>query len=487
MLGHKPRYFKVHSSLTLEALVPEGHFYRELEAKLDLEFVRELVEQRYAGLGRPSIDPVVFFKLQLIMFFEGIRSERQLMESVKVNLAHRWYIGYDLDEAVPHHSALSRIRDRYGLAIFQAFFERIVERCLAAGLVWGQELYFDGTKVRANASFDQRLPRFAWEAQRHLQVLAAEMPLETPAPELARSLVEKYSGQRLLDSRTQTTQVRQADTHVCPTDPDATPLYSQPGHSRLGYHLHYVVDGGQARIILAALVTPASIMDNTPMLDLERHTRFRWGLHPRLAVADKKYGTVSNIVGLEQDGIRAYLGLPDYRQRHKVFSHEHFHYDPEQDHYTCPAGEVLPRSSFDRQRQVFMYRTSAKICQTCQLKAQCTSSSYARIVVRSIHQDVLDRVRQYHTTSAYQKAQRKRSVWIEPMFGEAKQWHTLHKFRLRGLLKVNIQALLTAAGQNIKRLLKQTVPHLSPDPGSPAVPQRFTKNPSAVFIPLGIC
>ena len=105
MLGQKSRHFKTYPTLTLEALVPAGHFYRELEAKLDLEFVRELVAHRYAERGRPSIDPVVFFKRQLIMFFEGIRSERQLMEQVQVHLAHRWYIGYDLDEDVPHHSA----------------------------------------------------------------------------------------------------------------------------------------------------------------------------------------------------------------------------------------------------------------------------------------------------------------------------------------------------------------------------------------------
>jgi transposase len=463
MLGQKSRQFKTHPSLTLEELVPARHFYRQLESILDLEFVRDLVTHCYAERGRPSIDPVVFFKLQLIMFFEGIRSERQLMEQVQVNLVYRWYIGYDLDEEVPHHSALSRIRDRYGLVVFQAFFEEMVERCVAAGLVWGQELYFDGTKVRANASSDRLVPRFAWEARQYLQHLAAQIPAE-PQAEVGRSLVEKYNGQRLLDSRTQTTQTRQADTHVCPTDPCATPLYSQPGSSRLGYHVHYVVDGGKARVILAALVTPASIMDNTPMLDLARLTRFRWGLHPRLAVADKKYGTVPNVIGLEQDGIRAYLGRPDYRPRHGVFSSEQFRYVREQDHYICPADEVLPNSSYDRQRQVFMYRTSAKICQACHLKPQCTTSTYARIVVRSIHQDILDRVQQYRTTPAYHKAQRKRSVWVEPMFGEAKQWHNLRKFRWRGLLKVNMQALLTAAGQNIKRLLKHSPSHHRPGP-----------------------
>ena len=77
----------------------------------------------------------------------------------------------------------------------------------------------------------------------------------------------------------------------------------------LGYHDHYVVDGGKARIILAALVTPASVMDNTPMLGLARWVRFRWHLRPEIAVGDAKYGTVANIVGLEQDGIRAYLPI----------------------------------------------------------------------------------------------------------------------------------------------------------------------------------
>jgi transposase len=107
--------------------------------------VRDLVSDFYSDLGRPSIDPVVFFKLQLIAFFEGIRSERQLMEMVNLNLAHRWYIGYDLDELVPDHSSLSKIRDRYGLGVFQLFFEEIVEKCIEVGLVWGEELYFDST------------------------------------------------------------------------------------------------------------------------------------------------------------------------------------------------------------------------------------------------------------------------------------------------------------------------------------------------------
>jgi len=464
MLGIKGRKFRSHPSLTLEELVPVHHFVRKLEARLDLEFVRDLVRECYSTQGRPAIDPVVYFKLQLLMFFDGIRSERQLMEQVNVNLAYRWYIGYDLDEAVPDHSALSRIRERYGVSVFQKFFERIVELCMAAGLVWGKELYFDGTRIEANADIDRLTPRFHWAIQQHLSSVFVVPETSDDVPEHARRLIDKYDGTRIISPNTNAKYQRQADTHVCPTDPDATPLYSQPGHSRLGYNLHYVVDGGKSRIILAALVTPAAIQDQAPMLDLQRWARFRWQIHPDIAVADKKYGTLENIIGLETDGLRAYLGLPDHRHRKKLFSDEHFQYDADADHYICPAGERLPHSSYDRQRDVHMYRTSRRICQACPLKAQCTTSSYARIVTRSSHQAYLDRVRIYQTTKAFKKAQRKRSVWVEPMFGEAKMWHNLRRFRLRGLMKVNIQGLLTAAGQNIKRLLAEKTCSHQPDP-----------------------
>ena len=125
----------------------------------------------YAESGRPSIDPVVFFKLQLILFFEGLRSERQLMRVVADRLSLRWYLGYDLSESLPDHSSLTRIRERYGLDVFRRFFEAIVEQCVAAGLVWGQELYIDATKVAANAALDSLQPRFAVEA--HLARLFA--------------------------------------------------------------------------------------------------------------------------------------------------------------------------------------------------------------------------------------------------------------------------------------------------------------------------
>src|SRR2546421_4478456 len=164
MMGSKEWHFTPLINMSLEQLVPQDHFYRHLERTLDLSFVYEFVKETYAGGGRPSIDPVVFFKLQLVMFFEGIRSERQLMRHAADRLSVRWYVGYDLGEPLPDHSSLTRIRERYGVDVFRRFFDAIVEQCQQAGLVWGKELYIDATKVQANASRDSVKPRFAVEA-----------------------------------------------------------------------------------------------------------------------------------------------------------------------------------------------------------------------------------------------------------------------------------------------------------------------------------
>ncbi len=177
MMGIKKRSFAPLINVSLEELVPPDHFYRHLEQSLDLSFVREFVHETYAGGGRPSIDPVVFFKLQLILFFEGIRSERQLMRHAADRLSIRWYLGYDLGEPLPDHSSLTRIRERYGVEVFRRFFDAIVDQCQQAKLVWGRELYFDSTQVNANADLDSLTPRFAVEAreaiQEHLTALFA--------------------------------------------------------------------------------------------------------------------------------------------------------------------------------------------------------------------------------------------------------------------------------------------------------------------------
>jgi hypothetical protein len=238
-------------------------------------------------------------------------------------------------------------------------------------------------------------------------------------------------------------------------DPDATVMSTKGGGSHLGYHTHYIVDGGKARIILAALVTPSDVMENQPVLDLLWRVRFRWKLRPRQFTGDTTYGTAENIVALEEQHIRAYVPLPDFDQRTEFFGQRDFQYDAERDVYLCPNGAELQHSPSGSTEDYKLYWAKAKICNACPLKAQCTTSSRGRRLSRHVDEDCFERVRAYHPTEPYKKAMRKRSVWVEPLFAEGKDRHGMRRFRLRRLWRVNCEALLRAAGQNLKRLLKK--------------------------------
>jgi hypothetical protein len=197
-------------------------------------------------------------------------------------------------------------------------------------------------------------------------------------------------------------------------------------------------------------------MENQPMLELLWRVRFRRKRHPQQVTGDTTYGTVENIVALEDAGIRAYVPLPDMNRRRPFYGQDDFTYDTGQDQYHCPAGHVLARERVKHTEGVIVYRADPVTCNACPLKPECTESSRGRILHRSLYAQYLDKMRGYHLTEAYQKAMRKRQVWVEPLFAEAKLWHGLRRFRRRGLENVNIEGLLIAAGQNLKRFLAAT-------------------------------
>ena len=207
--------------------------------------------------------------------------------------------------------------------------------------------------------------------------------------------------------------------------------------------------------MLTVLVTPAEVQDNQPALDLLWRARFRWKLRPQQVTGDSKYGTAENVVALEGQRIRAYVPLSEAGRRPGLLADTDFIYDAAADVYRCPGDATLRFiSRCDRtRRRVYEAPTSA--CRACPLKAKCTTSRRGRRVGRGFDEDYLDRVRGYQTTEPYAKAMRKRRVWVEPLFAEAKDWHGLRRFRLWGLAKVNGEALLIAAGQNLKRLLSR--------------------------------
>jgi Transposase DDE domain len=189
------------------------------------------------------------------------------------------------------------------------------------------------------------------------------------------------------------------------------------------------------------------------MLDLLWRTSFLWKIAPGQVTGDTAYGTTENIAAVERAGIRAYMPLAGAGKARPYFSKEEFVYDPDQDFYQCPAGKVLTPKTFRAARNQILYKTEPGRCNSCSLRAQCTDNKTGRQLLRHREERYVDRVKSYRGTFAYEKALRKRRVWVEPLFAEAKDWHGLRTFRLRRLEKVNIEALLIASGQNIKRLV----------------------------------
>src|SRR6266852_5720923 len=154
MMGHKTVEPKLYMSFSLDAAVPANHLVRRLAAVLDFDFVRGLVRRDYSHTGQPSVDPVVLFKLWLLGYLFNITSERRLCEEASLNLAWRWFLGYELDEPLPDHSVLSKARTRFGVRVYEKFFQRIVHLCEERGLVQGDVLFIDSTLSDANAARD---------------------------------------------------------------------------------------------------------------------------------------------------------------------------------------------------------------------------------------------------------------------------------------------------------------------------------------------
>jgi len=354
-----------------------------------------------------------------------------------------------------------------------------------------------GRRVNANADLDSLAPRFAVEAREAIQEhLAALFAPEAGKPEnvetsnrderLAEHLSADSSSPSPLSLPTVISQAqreelavdnaarhdwiaedgkqerevhgtyqRTADLRISTTDPDATPMRLKGGGTHLGYHTHYVVDGGKRRIILAVLVVPGEVMDNQPMLDLLWYVYFRWRVRPRHVTGDTKYGTIENIKAIEDAHIRAYVPLPDWEHKTPYYGPAQFTYDAVHDQYCCPQGQLLFPFHREEQAQLVEYRAVAGTCNACPLKLHCTPSKRGRHLHRSFFADYQERVKGYHQTYAYQKAMNKRKVWVEPLFAEAKDWHGMRRFRLRRLWRVNCEAQIIAAGQNLKRLLQK--------------------------------
>lgn len=441
--------------LTIEDLVPVGHFLRKLEAVLDLSFVYEETAGLYSRkYGRPPIDPVVLVKYLLVGFLYGIPSERQIEQRVQTDVALRWYLGLDLFDRVPDHSTISQLRRRKPSfrKVFRRLFEEVVRQCVAAGLVSGRLAVTDSTHVKANASqASEELVEMPEEAGVYWERLDAyeEEGLEE---------LERRTGKR---RKKRTKQIkrdnRRSKKRVSRTDPESGHM-KRPGKPEGPHYLSHQTLDGDYGIITGLTVTPGDVYDSVPYLDQLEHIH-QSVIPIQAAAADSAYDFPLAHRVLEEHGIDFYVRPQAVYDRTQVeFKRDAFRYDQEKDRYICPNGKTLRAKRLYRSDSglFWEYWAEREDCRACPLREKCLSANDrqgARKLSDSYFKPSVQRHLSRWKEPDYKQALKQRQIWCEGTFAIQKRCHNLTRVLRRGLEAAEDHCLLSATALNLRRMI----------------------------------
>lgn len=450
----------------LEELVPEDHLLRKIDKVIDFSFINKICKPYYSERnGRPAIEPEVLFRILFIGYLYGIRSERRLMEEVEVNVAYRWFIGYDLTEKLPDVSVIwqNRLRRYNGSEVPRQIFDEIVRQAIAKGLVGGKVLYSDSTHLKANANKKKFVEKQAKiEAKEYIEDLNrainedreahGKKPLKFNGDEIKEEQEEEKENYFDEDdsqggSESGGTKTAKEST----TDPESGYMHRDGKPQGFFYLDHRTVDS-KHNIITDTYVTAGNTNDVKPYLK-------------RLALQIEKFGFMVKYVGLDagynvsnicrylyEMGIEAAMGKRRGCHQKGKFGKHKFSYLPEWDVYICPEHKYLEYVTTNR-NGYREYKCKDDRCSNCPRKEMCLSAKQQRkSLFRHIWEDFKDMAHTFTLTEKGKKIYARRKETVERSFADSKELHGLRYCRMRGLSKVAEQCLLTAAVQNMKKI-----------------------------------
>ena len=414
----------------LSSLIPDDHILKQVDKILDLSWLRKEVADLYCQTnGRPGIDPEAAVRLMLAGFFQGVVHDRKLMREAQVNIAIRWFAGYRLDEKLPNHSSLTKIRQRWGVERFKNIFLKTVKSCIDAGLVSGETVHVDATLIRADVSWESLTTKHAETVIK--ENIAVEdkakgrgRPKKQPKP-------KKYST----------------------TDPDATMTTSSHTHRMEPFYKQHGAVDDICGVIVDVDITTGETSEGRQLPDQIERIESNIGREIKTLSADAGYAHGKNYEHLEKKNIDAIIPPQKENNNPKRLPIRLFKYDGINKIIKCPGGKTLTRRT--ENKQGWVYRSSAKDCRHCKLRRRCLSENVkSRSIMISNGYEALLRARRRHQEPDRKfKQTYSRHRWkIEGMHGEAKTQHGLRRAVRRGLANVAIQAYLTAAVINLKRM-----------------------------------
>jgi transposase len=395
-------------------------------------------------MGRPSVDPVLMLRMLLIGYLFAIRSERALCREVKVNLAYRWFCGLSIEDKIPDHSAFCRARnERFRDSnLFRQVFERVVEDCIAAGLVGGEGFAVDASLIAADANKQRSIAGPQWQ-----------MPDD---PETASRAVKEYLA--TLDDAAFGAASEVMPKFISPSDPAAQWTGAMRGPAFFAYADNYLIDvkfGVIVDVEASRAIRQAEVGAAKTMID---RTEDRFGLKPARLAADTAYGSAATLDWIvNAKKIAPHIPVFDKSRRDDgSLSREDFAFDAGRNVYVCPQGKLLHTTGRIHDGRTLLYRARTPDCGPCPLKAQCCPKAPERKIPRSIYEDARDVARALAGTEAFEQSRHDRKR-VEMLFAHLKRILKLGRLRLRGPRGAQDEFTLAAIAQNLRRLARLVV------------------------------
>lgn len=440
----------------MDDMVPKEHLLRLIDMAIDWNFIYSLVEDKYSSdMGRPSMDPVMLIKIPFIQYLYGIKSMRQTMKEIEVNVAYRWFLGLEMMDKVPHFSTFGKNYTRRfkDTDLFEQIFSHILEQCYKFKLVDPTEVFVDGTHVKACANNKKMQKRIAKEEALFYEDLLKN-EINKDRNEHGKKPLKDKDDDNLPPS--EGGSGKEKETKESTTDPES-------GWFRKGEHKNVFAYGIQTACdkngwILGYTVNPGNLHDSRTFKGLYDKIK---DIGVETLVMDAGYKTPAIAKMLIDDGIKPLLPYKRPMTKDGFFKKYDYVYDEYYDCYLCPGDQMLKYSTTNRDgyRE---YKSCGRLCASCEHLKQCTlSADHVKVVTKHVWEPYIEICEDIRHTLGMKELYSKRKETIERIFGTAKENHGFRYTQMKGKAAMEMKVGLTFASMNLKKLamMKQRFGH----------------------------
>lgn len=435
--------------LCMDDMVPQDHLLRIIDKAINWNFIYELVENRYSpDQGRPSMDPVMLIKIPFIQYLYGIRSMRQTIKEIEVNVAYRWFLGLDMMDKVPHFSTFGKNYTRRfkDTDLFEQIFCRILEECYKFKLIDPTEVFVDATHVKARANSRKVQRKIARQ-----EALFYENLLKSEINQDRENHGKKPLKDKDDDDHKQggTGGGEEKEIKTSTTDPDSGWFHKGEHKQVFAYAVETACD--KNGWILGYTVSPGNLHDSRTFKGLYDKIK---DIGIKLLVADSGYRTPAIAKLLIDDGIKPLFPYKCPMTKDGFFRKYEYVYDEAYNCYLCPENEMLPYRTTNRDGYQ-EYKSNGDRCAACPSLSRCTlSRDHVKLITRHIWEDYMEICEDIRHTLGMKKVYARRKETIERIFGTAKENHGFRYTQMYGKSRMEMKVGLTFACMNLKKLAK---------------------------------